>query len=46
MIRFKNEHKSDKETYVALTRAFFTSLSPVRAILNYILAALLLVFGV
>ena len=45
MIRFKNEHKSDKETYVALTRAFFTSLSPVRAILNYILAALLLVFG-
>lgn len=46
MICFKNEHKSDQETYVALTRAFFTSLSPVRAALNYILAALLLAFGI
>ena len=45
MICFKNEHKSDQETYVALTKPF-SPRSPVRAALNYILAALLLAFGI
>ena len=37
MILFKNEYTSDKDAYIALTKAFFISLSPVRAALNYAL---------
>lgn len=46
MILFKNEYTSDKDAYIALTKAFFISLSPVRAALNYILSAALIGFGI